>query len=77
MDDGSKSHRSCYLNTQQFTSKDQELLIDILRDKYDLRANRDKDKQYFRLRFNTEDSQKFIRIIRQFILPSMQYKIPI
>ena len=77
MDDGSKSRQSCYLNTQQFTSKDQEFLIDILRDKYDLRAHRDKDKQYFRLRFNTEDSQKFIRIIRQFILPSMQYKIPI
>lgn len=75
MDDGSKSGRSCYLNTQNFTSADQEFLISILQKKYNLQARRDKDKKYFRLRFTFEDSQKFVRIIEPYILPSMQYKI--
>lgn len=77
MDDGSKSGRSCYLNTQKFTSIDQEFLISILQKKYNLQARRDKDKIYFRLRFTSEDSQKFVRIIEPYILPSMRYKLPI
>ncbi|HAI22383.1 TPA: hypothetical protein DCL92_01105 [Candidatus Collierbacteria bacterium] len=75
MDDGSKSGRSCYLNTQKFTSVDQEFLIRLLQKKYNLQARRDKDKKYFRLRFTFEDSQKFVRIVEPYILPSMRYKI--
>ena len=77
MDDGSKSHRSCYLNTQQFTSIDQELLINKLQKRHNLQPNRDKDKQYFRLRFSQQDSQKLTQIIGPHILPSLQYKLPI
>lgn len=77
MDDGSKSGQSCYLNTQKFIFEDQEKLINILHGKYNLRANRDRDKQYFRLRFNFEDSRKFVRIIEPYVLPSMRYKLPI
>ena len=77
MDDGSKSGRSCYLNTQKFTSKDQEFLISILRRRFGLQAHRDKDKKYYRLRFPLEDSRKFSKIVGPFILPSMQYKLPI
>lgn len=77
MDDGSKSGQSCYLNTQKFTSIDQEYLIKILHDKYDLQAHRDKDKKYFRLRLSVSDSRKFVRIIEPYILLSMRYKLPI
>lgn len=75
MDDGSKSYSSCYLNTQKFSSVDQCLLISILHKQYGLEPHRDKDKQYFRLRFTVQDSYVLCRIIKPFIIPAMQYKL--
>lgn len=75
MDDGSRCAKSCYLNTQQFPEQEQALLIRLLLRDFGLIAKRDKDKQYYRLRFNVKESKKFVDLVRPHIIPSMAYKI--
>ena len=77
MDDGSKSRRSCYLNTQQFNLEDQEYLQFVLQRDCGLQSHLDRDKIYTRLRFPVEDSQHLKRLIQPFILPSLHYKLPV
>lgn len=75
MDDGSLCGKSCYLNTQQFPEQEQLLLSRLLLKDFGLTAKRDKDKQYYRLRFNVKESKKFVDLIRPYIIPSMAYKV--
>lgn len=75
MDDGSKSRSSFYLNTQQFSLGDQQELIQMLEDQFNLIATLNKDKIYYRIRINTESSKRFKEIIKPFVLPSMKYKL--
>lgn len=77
MDDGSKSRRSCYLNTQQFSDEDQTCLITALNQGFGLRPRLDRDKQYKRMRFSVGDTRRLIRVIGPYVLPSMYYKFPI
>lgn len=77
MDDGSKSHKSCYLNTQQFNLEDQEYLQFVLQRDCGLQSHLDRDKIYTRLRFSVEDSQHLKRLIKPFVLPSLRYKLPV
>ena len=77
MDDGSKSQNSMYLNTQKYTSDEQEYLMSVLKSQYNLQLHLDRDKQYTRLRFPVADSRRLKDIIYPFILPSLQYKFPV
>ena len=75
MDDGSKSRKhDVYLNTQQFSMKDQKKLLAKLR-KLNLRARLNKDKKYYRIRFLKESVSDFNRIIYPYIHASMKYKL--
>lgn len=77
MDDGSKSHRSCYLNTQQLTLTDQQYLCILMRKRFGLRPAIDKDKQYFRLRFSVCESAQLVTKIQPHVIASLRYKLPI
>jgi len=75
MDDGSKCRRyDVYLNTQQYTIKDQCKLILSL-EKIGLKATLNKDKIYYRLRFAKDSVERFNRLIEKYIVPSMKYKL--
>ena len=75
MDDGSKTKKGdVYLNTQQFSFKDQRRLLHLLR-KLGIRARMNKDKKYYRIRIYKESIPKFVAMIEPYILPSMRYKI--
>jgi len=75
MDDGSKTKKSdVYLNTQQFSFKDQRRLLYLLR-KLGLRARLNKDKKYYRIRFLKESVKKLNELISPHIIPSMRYKL--
>lgn len=76
MDDGNKSYKSCYLNTQKFNNESQQNLMESLR-KIGINSNLNKDKKYFRIRVTTESTRILFRMIRKFIIPSMLYKISI
>lgn len=75
MDDGSKSRDSdIYLNTQQFSHKDQRKLLVALRD-INIRARLNKDKKYYRIRILKESINIFMETINPYIIESMRYKL--
>lgn len=75
MDDGSKCRTSdVYLNTQQFDDESQQRIIKALH-RIKLSARLNKDKFYFRIRFLKSNLPKLNNIIKQYIIPSMRYKI--
>lgn len=75
MDDGSKSRSSdVYLNSQQFSVKDQKKLIYALKE-VGIRARLNKDKKYHRLRILKESINDFMKMISPHIIDSMRYKL--
>lgn len=75
MDDGSKCGNSnFYLNTQQFSLKDQERLLEKLYT-LGLRARLNRDKEYYRIRFLSSAVPALREILQQNIIPSMRYKL--
>ncbi len=75
MDDGSKSRNALYLNTQQFSHFDQIKLQSLLKEKFDIDSNLNKDKIYERIRITTFGAKKFCDLIRPYIPKSMEYKL--
>jgi hypothetical protein len=76
MDDGSRSRRSAYLNTQQFGPRDQERLMGALAS-FGIDATLNRDKCYHRIRIRTASISRFAALIAPHLLPSMQYKLPL
>jgi len=75
MDDGSKCGNSnFYLNTQQFSKNHQIKLLNYL-EKFGLKANLNKDKKYYRIRFFTSSINKLKELLKENLIPSMYYKI--
>jgi hypothetical protein len=75
MDDGSKS-RDCdiYLNSQQFSLKEQKRLLSRLRE-VGVKARLNKDKNYYRIRILKESISEFMKLIEPHIIDSMRYKL--
>ncbi len=76
MDDGSKSHRALYLNTQQFDLEDQLRLLEILKAQLNIDATLNRDKTYYRIRIAVSSVGRFVELIRPYLLGSFEYKIP-
>lgn len=75
MDDGSKCRDSdIYLNTQQFSVDDQNILLYKLRS-IGINARMNKDKKYFRIRILKQSVKKFMEIISPYIINTMRYKL--
>ena len=75
MDDGSKCRDSdIYFNTQQFELDDQKKLILSL-EKIGLKTKINKDKNYFRLRLLKSSIPRLRELLKNKIIPSMQYKL--
>ena len=77
MDDGNKSHRALYLNTQRFSIADQYKLIKMLKEQSGLKAYLNRDKQYYRLRIAVSSVPRFKRIVGRHMLKMFEYKIPL
>lgn len=76
MDDGCKSYRALYLNTQQFGLTCQELLMSMLKQQWDIEARLNRDKSYYRLRIAVISVERFKEIISPYLLPQFAYKFP-
>ncbi|UCD54888.1 MAG: hypothetical protein JSV93_05070 [Candidatus Omnitrophota bacterium] len=76
MDDGCKSYRAIYLNTQKFDFDSLVKLINLLKRDYDITARLNKDKKYYRLRIAVESVAKLRKVIEAYVLPSFKYKFP-
>ena len=76
MDDGCKSYRALYLNTQKFNINEQSKLSRILKEQFGIKTSLNKDKSYYRLRIAVSSVGKFLDIIRPHLLPMFCYKTP-
>ena len=76
MEDGSKSYRAIYLNTQQFDLESQQRLLGLLATQWSIRATLNRDKIYYRIRIAVESVKRFTEIARPHVLPQMLYKFP-
>ena len=77
MDDGSKSYRVVYFNTQKFDKLEQLKLIELLKRQHRIKASLNKDKKYWRLRVAVESIGRLKKLIKPHILPSFIYKLPL
>jgi recombination protein RecA len=77
MDDGSKSYRALYLNTQQFDVASQMRLVELLRNEWSVKTSLNRDKQYLRIRIAVESVARFKEIIAPHVLEGFQYKFPL
>lgn len=79
MDDGSmKSNQSkgVILNTQGFSRQEVKMLIDLLKEKFDLEASERKQKEGYQIYISGKSYEKFVALVGKWIHPSMKYKIP-
>ena len=75
MDDGSKcGNSSYYLNTQQFPLSDQGKLLVLLKTN-GLHAGLNRDKKYWRIRFLMSSVPRLKKLVRNIVIPSLQYKL--
>ena len=79
MDDGSiksRRHKGLFLNTQDFKKSDVRRLQRILRNKFSIPSLTRKDGKGEQIYLGGNSAEKFIGIIKPYIIPSMEYKIP-
>lgn len=76
MDDGSKSRNACYFNSQQFDSESQNNLLKLF-SKLGLKASLNKDKSYKRIYISSFSVPILVNTIKQFVVPTMRYKLPL
>jgi LAGLIDADG DNA endonuclease family protein len=77
MDDGTADRNQVRINTQSFSRDENLMLIKFLHAKLGLTATLNKDKDRHRLRIGANDMTRFIDLVAPFIIPSMQYKLPL
>ncbi len=81
MDDGNVVVRKgvvsgYHLNTQSFSKTENEVLVRALRNIYGIECTIERNHTYYRLAIWRKSSrEKFVNVIRPYILPSMKYKI--
>lgn len=73
MDDGYVTKNSCIFSTCSFTLEEQSLLSDILLNKFGLHFNIGKHDNSMYLQ--AKDFPKFVDLIKNYVIPSMQYKL--
>jgi hypothetical protein len=85
MDDGSIFSRDerlqkprCRMNTQGFSLKENKLLKEMLKNKFDIEVSIGKKEIYkgYILLFNRKNTEKFCSLIAPYICKSMKYKLP-
>lgn len=78
MGDGSiksKRHKALIINTQGFAKNEILILIDILENKFNVKANLRKQRNLYQILVTGESAKRFSEIIKPYILPSMMYKL--
>ena len=86
MGDGWWVNNAIKFSTDNFTLEEVQLLINILKSKYDINCTINKcNRKYadgstavqYRIRVRAKDVNKLINLIKPYVLPQMQYKLGI
>ena len=79
MDDGSLSkgskNNSIHLHTEGYSEKEVDIIVDFY-NKKQLKCYKCNYRKYFMINFSTDASEEIWKNIREYICPSMQYKLP-
>lgn len=75
MDDGSNNGGNLTLNTHGFLKKEQEKIVEYFKNKYAINATIVKDRNKWKIAIGSYDCNRFLSIIKNFIAPSMIYKV--
>lgn len=75
MDDGSNNGNDLTLNTHSFSVSEQERLQYLLLEKFGVITTLVKDRSKYKIAIGSREYDKFIDIVRPFVIPSMSYKI--
>lgn len=76
MDDGCKSRRSVYLNTQQFDQASQLVMLRALRDHFGIEGTLNRDRCYTRIRISVAGTATLREAVWPFVRPELRYKLP-
>lgn len=79
MDDGSiksKQSKGVLFNTQGYMRKDVEMLVGVLKTRFDLEAKLRRQREGFQIYISGKSYEKFAEIVSANVLPEMKYKIP-
>ena len=76
MDDGCKSYRAVYFNTQKFDMESQLRLISLFDTEFGLKLTLNRDKTYYRLRMSVASVEEFCKLIKPHMIPQLLYKLP-
>ena len=74
-DDGCRTDHELILNTQSFTLTEQEILLNAISKRFDVNGTINKDRNNFRLRFNTVNAIKLRDLIQQIDMPLLHSKL--
>jgi len=82
MDDGTKSGKSFFLSTQNYTRREQEKLIQCLKENFGIEGKINihshwEDKVFYRVRINSGSIEKLYKLVKPYILPQFRYKFPL
>ncbi|MCK4423948.1 MAG: hypothetical protein KAV18_07755 [Candidatus Omnitrophica bacterium] len=69
------SSRRISLHTEGFTLEENQILRDLIEDRFSVKFNVSKKGQYWKLSCGTEEAKKLFKIITPYIIPSMKYKL--
>ena len=75
MDDGSDIGGGLTLNTHGFSREEQVRIADYLNSRFTIHATLVKDRTKLKIGIGRNDRDRFLDIVRPFIIPSMTYKI--
>ncbi len=75
MDDGSNNSGRITLNTHNFSVEEQKILQDLLLRKFNIATTMVKDRTKYKIAIGTHEFDKFINIVKPFVIDSMSYKI--
>ena len=75
MDDGSYTGSGATINTHCFSMEEQERVVKMLLDKFDIPATIVKDRTKYKIAISRRGYEKLVDMIAPFIVPTMTYKI--
>ena len=75
MDDGSNVRNGYTISTHNFEFRDQLRIVDFLKLKYEIVSTVVRDREKFKIYIGSAEYNKFSKIVKPFIIPSMNYKI--
>ena len=75
MDDGSNNGDDITLNTHNFSVSEQKILQKLLLTKFGVRSTLVKDRSKYKMAIGRYEYEKFVKVVKPYVIRSMNYKI--